>query len=455
MTATEPSDMATSHEAHQADRSTVPRRDGRRPFGVGLVLGGLGIVVVAIGGIAAWLFLVPIEGAIVAPGVVSVDTNRKTIQHLEGGIVEAILVREGDQVRKGVVLIRLQNTLRLSVLNQLQAQYLDARAVEARLVAERDGEQQITFPRELLEIASDPAATAAMIGQRSIFESRRKLLSERLAVLGQRIASLKDEIYGLNGQIRSSEKQTSLIDEELVGVLKLFEKKLIGKPRLLALQRRKAEIEGTVSALLAMIARANQGIQEARLRMAELQSSTVNEVVEQLRNERARAYETVQKLAAAKDVLRRTEIRSPIDGIVVNLDVHTLGGVIAAGQPLLDIVPINEKLVVNASIDPLDIEQVRAGLPAYVLLTAFNRRIYSPLDGKVLTVSADRLIESKSGLPYYLARIELQTDTPQFKKMTLQPGMTAEVMIRTGARTPLEYILAPITRNMGRAMREN
>jgi epimerase transport system membrane fusion protein len=420
-----------------------------------LLLAGFSVVTLAIGGLAAWFLLVPIEGAVVAPGVVSVDTNRKTIQHLEGGIVEAILVREGDRVRKGEVIIRLQNTLRLSVLNQLQAQYFDARAVEARLIAERDGQRQIAFPPELLEKAADHEAQTAMIGQRSIFESRRRLLSERLAVLGQRIASLKEEIAGLKGQISSARKQTALIDEELAGVVKLFRKKLIGKPRLLALQRRKAEIEGSVSAFRATIARANQGIQEARLRMSELQSSTINEVVEQLRDERARAYETTQKLAAAKDVLRRTEIRSPIDGNVVNLDVHTLGGVISAGQPLLDIVPSNEKLVVNASIDPLDIEQVRAGLPAYVLLTAFSRRTHHPIDGTVVTVSADRLTQAQSGLPYYLARIELRTDTPQFQKVTLQPGMTAQVMIRTGARTPLEYILGPITRNMGLAMREN
>lgn len=455
MTGTEPSDRDTSNDSRQAERPALARRSKRRPFGKGLLLTGLCIVAVACGGLAAWFLLVPIEGAVVAPGVVSVDTNRKTVQHLEGGIVEAILVREGDRVKKGEVLVRLQNLLRRSVLNQLEAQYYDARAVEARLSAERDGLKQIVFPPDLLKRTKDQAVQTAMNSQRSIFESRRRLLSERQAVLGQRIELLKEEIAGLKGQMRSSRRQITLIDAELSGVIKLFKKKLIGRPRLLALQRNKAQIEGNLSAFRASIARANQGIQESRLRMAELQSTTINEVVEQLRIERTRAYDTTQKMAAAKDVLRRTEIRSPIDGIVVGMDIHTLGGVISGGQPLMDIVPSNEKLVVKASIDPLDIEQVRAGLSAYVLLTAFNRRTHAPLDGTVITVSADSLTESQTGLPYYLARVELLADTPQFKNMKLQPGMTATVMIRTGARTPLDYILAPILRNMNRAMREN
>jgi HlyD family type I secretion membrane fusion protein len=177
--------------------------------------------------------------------------------------------------------------------------------------------------------------------------------------------------------------------------------------------------------------------------------------VDQLRTVGARVYELGEQLAAAEDVLKRTEIRSPIDGTVVGLKVHTVGGVVAAGQPLLDIVPSNDALVVEASIDPSDIDQVRAGLSAQVQFTAFNRRTRTPIDGEVRMVSADRLTNPQSGLPYYLARIRLRADSPGFRRVTLQPGMSADVMIRTGARTPVEYLLAPITRSLDRALREN
>ncbi len=428
--------------------------DARRPFGRGLVISGFAIIAVFIGGFAAWSLLAPLESAVVAPGVVGTDSSRKTIQHLEGGIVKEILVGEGDRVTTGDVLIRLQNTVPVSVLNQLQGQYFEALATEARLIAERDGSPMIVFPKELTAGSADSAVSAAIMGQQSIFTHRRRLLGERLSILDRRIGGLKDEISGLEGQIRSSRKQMALIGEELEGVVTLFKKNLINKPRLLSLQRRKAEIEGTLSEYRAAIARAQQGIEESELRKTELKASQVTEVVEQLRSEGARAYELGQRLAAARDVLRRIEIRSPIDGIVVGVKVHTVGGVIAAGQPLLDIVPSNDKLVVQASIDPLDIDQVKAGLPATVRLTALNVRTQVPIEGELKTVSADRLIDPKTGFAYYLARVELKPDSPGFSAVTLQPGMSADVMIRTGARTPWEYILAPITRAMDRAMRE-
>lgn len=454
MTMRAPMEHLTTRDADQLDQWTESPDAADRPFGAALVLRGFAIIVIFLGGLAIWSLLAPIESAVVAPGVVSVDTNRKTVQHLEGGIVKSIDVREGDRVTAGQVLIRLQDTVGVSVLNQLQAQYFEARAIEARLVAERDGKSEIAFPDELMGSAAEKAARTAIAGQRSVFDSRRKLLAERLAILGQQIARSEDEIVGLKGQVRASRKQIALIEEELVGVTKLFEKKLIPKPRLLALKRRKAEIEGEISERRASIARANEGVQESRLRMAELQASATTEVVEQLRAVSARAYDLGQRLAAAKDVLSRTTIRSPIDGIVVGLDVHTLGGVIAAGQRLLDIVPSHEKLVVQASIDPRDIDQVHVGLPAHVKLTALNRRNQTPIDGEVNTVSADRFTDPQTGAAYYLARVELNADSPGLMGVTLQPGMSTDVMIRTGARTPVEYLMAPITRYLDKALRE-
>lgn len=447
-------DNITAHAPDQVDQWTDLQHDTNRPFGAALVLKGFAIIIVFLGGLAAWSLLAPIESAVVAPGVVSVDTNRKSIQHLEGGIVEAIAVREGDRVKAGQVLIRLQDTVRGSVLNQLQAQYFEARATAARLRAERDGKSEIVYPAELLAEAVGESARTAIAGQRSVFDSRRKLYTERRAILGKRVAAFNEEIIGLEGQVKANKKQLALIEEELVGLTVLYEKKLVPKQRLLALERRKAEIEGAISEHRASIGRANEGVQESRLRMTELQASAETEVVEQLRAVNARAYDLGQRLAAARDVLSRTVIRSPIDGIVVGLDVHTLGGVIAAGQRLLDIVPSFEKLVVQASIDPRDIDQVHVGLPAHVKLTALNRRNQTPIAGEVNTVSADRLTDPQTGAAYYLARVELDADSPGLTDVALQPGMSADVMIRTGARTPAEYLMAPITRYLDKALRE-
>ena len=424
------------------------------PFGAGLTLSGMAIVAVFLVTFSGWSMLAPLEGAVVAPGVVSVDTNVKTVQHLEGGIVEEILVREGDRVAAGDVLFRLQDTLPASILNELQAQYFEARATEARLVAERDGKFVIAFPEDLRIKVADRAAREAISGQQNIFESRRKLLSEQLKILERTVAGLEAEIIGLEGQIAAAQRQIFLVDDELGGALALLKQGLTGKPRVLELQRKKAELEGAVSSYVASIGAARQRIEEAHLGAAELQASAVFEVADQLREVRSLVYELEQKLAAAEDVVLRTEIHSPIDGVVVGLKVHTVGGVISAGEPLLDIVPTNEELVVQASIDQLDIDQVEVGLPVTVWFWALNRRNRAALEGTLKTISADRLIDPNTGAAYYLARVELNADSPEFRTVALHTGMSADVLIRTGARTPWEYLIAPISRSLALALRE-
>ncbi len=431
-----------------------PVFDPGRPFGISLIVAGFAVIALFLAGLSAWSLLAPIESAVVAPGVVSVDSSRKTVQHLEGGIVAEIAVREGDSVRAGELLVRLQDTGQVARRNQLRAQLDEALAGVARLQAEREGAAEVRFPAPLRQRAAEPALAAVLAGQRSIFASRRRLQEEQIAVLTQRIAGFQDEIEGLEGQIAAAQKQLELIDEELVMLKQMYAKKLVDKPRLLALSRERAEIEGQVSGQRAAISRANQGILESRLRIAELEATAMKEIDEELRLLQARTYDLGQQLAAAEDVLHRTRIRSPIDGTVVGLQVHTIGGVVAAGEPLLDVVPSDEELVVQASVDPRDIEQVHAGLPAHVELVAFNRRVRTPIEGMVRIVSADSLTDPLTGAAYYSARVELKPESLQAQEIVLQPGMTAEVMIRTGARTPLEYLLEPITRSLGRALRE-
>ncbi|MXQ14260.1 HlyD family type I secretion periplasmic adaptor subunit [Microvirga makkahensis] len=424
------------------------------PFSARLILLGLGVIAAFVGILSTWATLAPLESAVRASGVVAVDTSVKTIQHLEGGIVGEILVREGQQVKSGDVLIRLQRQITAATLNQVEAEYYLARATEARLVAERDNAPAIQVPEELASRMENGVIQDAVAGQRNIFESRRKLNGQRRTIIAQTIEALEIEITGLEGQVASSKKQLELIDEELRDASKLLAQGLTNKPRVLALWRTKAEIEGQIGSYMASIGVARQRMGEAQLKIAELDASVSKEVVENLERVRSQAYEAAQKLAAAKDILQRTEIRSPIDGVVVGLKVHTIGGVITAGQALLDIVPSNDKLVVWASIDPDDIDQVKSGLPATIWLWAINRRHQAPIDGLLQNVSADRLVDSKTGQPYYLARVEFDSNSGDAQQIVIQPGMSADVMVRTGARTFWQYISAPITQALRNAFRE-
>jgi epimerase transport system membrane fusion protein len=424
----------------------------RSPFGAGLILTGTSIIAGLVGLLSAWLYLAPIDSAVIATGVVAVDTNTKTVQHLEGGIVDNIFVREGQHVQAGDILIKLQSTLPTSTLNEVRAQYYGARAAQARLTAERDGLQEVVLPTDLDSKMTEPAVRDAVLGQKSIFENRRTLIQQRLSILERTVSGLVIEISGLEGQITASKKKLSLIDEELVAAQSLLEKGLTNKPRVLALQRERAEIDGAIGSYRASVGVSRQRIEEALLRSAELKAASATEVVKGLEEATSTAYEMSQKLSAAEDILRRTEIRSPIDGTVVGIKVHTQGGVVTAGQPLLDVVPSNEKLVIQASIDALDIDQVRPGLPANIGLWAINRRSRTAIEGYLHTISADRFVDPKTGFSYYQARVELSSDSPGLKTVTLQPGMSADVAIRTGSRTPWEYFIAPIARSISRGL---
>lgn len=407
-------------------------------------------------GFLGWAGFAPLQSAAIAQGVVSVDGSRKTIQHLEGGIVSEILVREGDIVEAGQILIRLEETTPRATSELLRGRWMVASALEARLKAERDHLEEIEFPVELTARNDDPKVAQIIKGQNNIFESRRGVMAGQSSILQQRIAQLNEEINGIKGQIHAEDIQITLIKEEIADVKALFEKGFARKPRLLQLQRRAAELEGTRNLHQAQIARAKQNITETNIRTNELKNSMLNEVVEELRRTQSELYDLDERLRAAGDVLSRTEIRSPLSGTVVGLQVHTAGGVIASGAPLLDVVPNEMSLVVEAKINPRDIDIVRNGLNAQVRFTAFNQRHRAPAEGKVTAISADRLSDENSGDDYYLARIELGAEQDASIDITeLRPGMQAEVMIVTGERTAIEYFLEPVAQSFGRAFRED
>ena len=441
----------------QNNRNTGPTQSLPSAFQSMRKVALCGAVVVAVffGGLGGWAAVAPLESAAIASGVLSVESQRKTIQHLEGGIVAEILIRDGERVEAGQALLRLDETQARANLEQLRSRLHAALALEARLVAERDGLERIVFPEALASELPNQKIYDTLAGEESIFNVRRKALDGQAAILGQRIAQYEQEIEGLKGQIHAETTELGLIREELAGHQALVEKKLSGKQRLIELKRDEAAVLGARSKNVAAIARVEQNIAEEKLKILELATTRNNEVVETLRETQTQLSDIAERIRAADHVLSRTWISSPLAGIIVNLRVHTVGGVISPGEALMDIVPVGERLIVEAQVTPEDIDSVYPGLTAQVALTAFDRRNVPPVEGSVISVSADRLTDERTGFPYFLARIALPDDPgPDYRGLEFYPGMQAEVMIITGESTALDYVFRPIKRSFGRALRE-
>lgn len=437
-----------------AEGKTDPEGD---PANVGSIARtGFIVIVLFFGVFGAWAWLAPLDSAAIAIGSVSVESNRKTIQHLEGGIVAEILVGEGDRVDANEIVVQLDATQARASRDLLVGRLGEALVLEARLIAERDNAGEVDFPEAELSNWDSEAAARAIKGQKGIFESRRAAQRGREGVFRQRIAQLNEQIGGLHGQIDSEDRQIALLEEELVDVRELVEKGLARRPRLLALERNVAALEGDRSSNRASIASSKQAIGETELRISELHIQRQNEVLEELRGDQAAIADLRERLLAAQAILARTSIRSPLDGTVVDLRIHTTGGVLRPGEAIMDIVPRNDKLVIDVRIDPQDIDVVSPGLRAHVMLTALNRRAQIPLSGTLTSVSADLLQDPQTGAIYYLGRVELDVQQPGLVGgPTLYPGMQAEVMIITGNNTPLDYLLRPLTRSLRRAMRDS
>ena len=409
------------------------------------------VVVLFLGGFGAWAAFAPLESAAIAQGIVSVNTKRKTVQHLEGGIIADIPVKEGDIVAAGQILLVLDDTQARTLFTLTESQYHSMVALRERLAAERDGLPDIPWPEWLREAVS---GEDVLVAQERIFVAGAQLLENQTAIYNQQIAQMREEVTGLEQEIKAQNQQLGLLDEELEGLSGLVEQGYEGKTRLLALKRRKAEISGALARNRARIARVGQAVGETRLKIAELGNARMNRVVEELRDTEALIADLRERLAAARHVLSRTHVVAPVSGTVMDLRVVTHGGVVGPGEPLMDIVPTGDELVIEARVDPIDIDVVHPGLPAQVRLTAFSQLTTPILSATVLQVSADSLFDERIGTPFYEARIELDPDQPALRDLALQPGMPAEVMIVTGKRTPLDYLLKPIVTSFGRALRE-
>lgn len=416
---------------------------------------GVWLFIFVFGFLFLWAAFAPLHSAAIAQGKVVLDQNKKVVQHLEGGIISEIFVQDGDYVESGQPLIRLSDITAKARLDIYTSQLRVARATESRLVAERDGAEAVTFHTWLLEHKEVAEVQQILDAQTRLFESRRKAFQGQVSVLRQRIEQLKEEIGGLMAQEKSSNTQLQLINEEIEDNKKLVEKGLAPKSRLLALERKGAELEGLRGEYQAQIARVEQSIAENELQVINLQNEKLSEVLTQLRETQTQVADLEERIRAADDVMNRIVISAPQAGIVNNLKFHTIGGVISPGTPILEVVPIDDKQIIEAQVSPQDIDVVHAGLDAQVTLTAYKMRSVPRLPGKVVQVSADSFVDSVSGHQFYIARVEIdQEEMQKVKNVELKTGMPAMVQIVTGKKTPLRYLFDPLTDYINVAFRE-
>ena len=428
----------------------------KEPSNMRLRMFGLIFLFVFFGGFALWSYLAPIDSAAVAQGQIMVAGNRRVIQHLEGGIIKKINVRDGDRVLKDQVLVELDNTRSIAALSMTRSELYQQYAIEARLLAERDHTANISFEPVLVKAShTDEKLKDVISSQEAIFKANKKSLDGNIAILNQQISQLREQIKGVKAQYVSNAKQYELISEEVKEVAQLAAKKLVEKPRLLALQRNAAQLQGARGDNVSKIAILNQRIGETKSKILTLESDQHKDVLTQLREVQKQISDLVKREVVEKDVMDRTLIRSPQTGSVVGLQVHTKGGVVSPGAPMMDIVP-EEQLVIQARVSPLDIDVVHKGLIAQVTLSAFKSRTTPTLEGRVESVSADAVQDPQTGEPYYEARVQLDNEQLALldADQELYPGMPVQVMIVTDKRTMFQYLTSPITDSFNRAFRE-
>ena len=418
---------------------------------------GVFTILLFFGGFIGWAAVAELDSAAIAPGSITVFTNRQAIQHLEGGIVREIRKRDGDMVKAGDIVLVLDDTSPRANLEINRKRYRSDLALEARLAAERDGLQGVRFPKELLDSADDEAKEIVQ-AQDNVFQTRRKAIETQESILRQRIVQSKEQISGLQAQQRARADQIKLISEEVATVQKLLETGNALKPRLLALQRARAELEGQRGDLVAQIARVNQVIGETELQILNLGIDQQRTVALELREVQARLLDTGERIRVADDALRRTNVIAPVDGEIVGLKVFSVGAVLRPGDVIMEVVPTDDVRIVEARVNPNDIDTVRVGSEARVRFSAFSRKVTPQVDAKVIAISADKLVDPQTGQPYYLAKIAIPLESLRVADLEpdqLLPGMPASVLIWTGNRTALAYFIQPFTIAMQTAFRED
>ncbi len=404
-----------------------------------------------------WATTVPLRSAVVAPGIIKVHSKRKAVQHLEGGIVKSLFVRENDHVKAGQLIARLDTTQIEEKLGSLETKLFADLAMEARLAAEQTGAKSISFADELLQKSTTrTSARIAMQSQEAEFAARLTAIDGERKMIHQQVLQLTDKIRGLESNTRGVEQQLALLQEEIADTSNLLAKGLARKPRLLALKRSEAEAAGQIERNAALMAETRGKISELEDKRRQLGFNQNQDIAKQQHATSEEIGDLRHRIAALRDQLSRSELRAPESGKIVGLNSRDLSAVLAPRETLLEIVPTEDRLIIEATLKPMDREEVYTGQTARVRVHALNIRRRPMLDGKVAAVAADALTDPKSGITSYMAEVELDLNTETSSYLsTLLPGMPVEIFVETGERTFAEYLLQPMVLRINRAFRES
>ena len=443
--------MNAAHDVSVSDATeNVAKKEGARPGRIGLWALAIGF-----GGFLLWAALAPLDEGVPAQGTVAIDTKRKAVQHLSGGIVEEVLVGEGDEVKEGQLLIKLDSAVARSNHEAVRQRYLGLRAMQGRLLAEQAGQTSITFHPDLVAASSDPLIRQQMQNQEQLFMTRRSLLRSDLQSIEENIQGQEGLLQSYKSMLENRNNQLRLINEELGQLRGLVKEGYAPRNRQLEMERMVSDISTFMADLQGNSVRASRTIAELRQRALSRQQEYRKEVETQLADVAREVLAENEKLHAVTNDLDRTEIKAPADGQVVGLVTQTVGGVVAPGQKLMDIVPKGEPLLLEARVAPHMIDRVHAGLPVDVRFSSFAHSPQLVVNGKLVSISADLLTEPQTNMSYYLARVEV---TPEGRKALgkrqLQPGMPVEVIFKTGERSMLTYLLHPLTKRLAASMTE-
>ena len=423
-----------------------------------IIIAGLVVILIFFGGITAWSIYFPFQGAVIAPGTVMVSGKKKVVQHLEGGIIDEILVREGSTVETGDLLIRLRDTRVESSVDLFQGMLWAKLAESARLTAEMGLEPAIQWPKALLEIKdTHEDVREIMAKEQDIFDSRRSDLAGKISLYQSQILQLDERIEGANEEMTAHTEVISTLNEELDATRPLLKDKYMGKTRILELERQLYETLGKKGSLRQNIAEYRQKIEEFNLNIVDLKNQYREKAVSSLGQVKDAIFELREKIRPQLDAKERLEIKAPIGGTIINMQVNTEeSGVIRPGMPLMEIVPAPWSLMINAQVRPMDITRIEEGQETNVQLTAFQRNLVPPVPGKVVYISPD-LIEQESArgkISYYEVHVEVSQETLEANNVYLSPGMPVACYITTDTRSIISYLLDPLLKNVDRAMRE-
>jgi HlyD family secretion protein len=416
---------------------------------------GLTVVVLLAGGLGGWASTTEISGALIAPGSIVVESNVKKVQHPTGGVVGEVRAHDGDLVKTGDVVVRLDDTVTKANLAIVTKNLDGLWARAARLQAEQQGLDKLVFPASLLDRISDPDVKNVIASETKLFEVRTTGRAGQKAQLHERVAQLKEEIAGLEAQQNAKDQEIALVEKELVGVRVLYDQHLVQLTRLTTLERDAARLSGERAQYIASKAQAKGKITETELQIIQVDKDMVSDVSKDLRETNDKIGEFVERKVTAEDQLRRIDIRAPQDGMVERSTVHTVGGVINAGDAIMMIVPQADDLQVEAKVNPQDIDKLQVGEKTLLRLSAFNQRTTPELNGAVIRVSPDVTTDQRTGQSYYTIRVSMPPEeVARLGEVKLIPGMPVEAFVQTGDRTMLSYLVKPLRDQLMRAFRE-